>query len=99
MQRETYLQRLKQIEDDAQKAKQAIYIEYGLSQAKFKIGDIIKDSRCTLKIQKVGVYKALGDPHPVYHGVELKKDLTPKKNGNRAAIYSSNAELIKPATP
>lgn len=99
MERETYLQRLKQIEDDAQKAKQALYIEYGLSQAIFKMGDVIRDNRWAFQIDKITVSKMFGDPEPVYSGFELKKDLTPKKNMKRVSIYGNSAELIKSAEP
>ena len=95
MEQSEYEEALKKIEYDFEVAKRKLYIEYGLSKAKFKVGDIIKDRSCILLIDKirVGILNRL--PEPIYLGPELKKDLTPRKDGNRASIYGNDAELIK----
>lgn len=98
MELKEYNERLNKIETDFKSAKNNLHIEYGLSQAIYKIGDIIKDSRFTFKVDRITVYVSFGIPEPVYHGVELKKDLTPKKNGTRAAIYGNHGiEIVKKA--
>lgn len=71
----------------------ALNIKYAKSQEKFKIGDIIKDDRWAFKIDKITCYVSFGKVEPVYHGVELKKDLTPKKNNNRVCIYG-NRDIV-----
>lgn len=90
MKEQEYNERLKKIESDYEQAKRLLYIEYGKSQAKFDVGDIISDETVTIKVDKITVYKSFGFPEPVYNGVELKKDLTPKKNRNKSAIYGSH---------
>ena len=49
-----------------------------------------------MQITKISAYKGFGYPEPVYKGIELKKDLTPKKNGDMVAIYgNSGVELVR----
>ena len=90
-----YNERLKQIETDYDNAKKKLYLDYAMSKVIFKKGDIIKDSRCFMLIDKITVSKSFGLPEPVYTGVELTKDLKPRKNGSRVSIFGNNAELIK----
>lgn len=96
MTKQEYDSKLKEIENAYEKQLENLYIQYGLSQAKFKVGDIIKDHRWTLLIDKITVSKSFSEPKPVYRGLELKKDLTPKKIPNRVSIYGNNeVELVK----
>ena len=95
MEKETYLKILQDIEDEAKSRREKLYKEYALSNAKFKIGETIRDSRWSFVIDKITTYKAYDFPVAVYHGFELKKDLTPRKDKNRVAIYGNDAELIK----
>jgi len=98
MEETEYNERMKKIETDYEQAKKNLYIEYGLSQSKYKKGDIIKDHRWAMLIDRITVSKTFGLPQPVYTGAELKKDLTPKANGNRVSIYGNEGiELIKSA--
>ena len=94
MEKEVYLNTLKEIESDYRSKIINLNVEYALSNAKFKVGDTIKDERWALTIDKITTYKGYDLPVPVYHGFELKKDLTPKKNGYRVSIYGNEAELI-----
>lgn len=94
MTEEIYKKKLKDIQEEANKATRRLWEEYAMSNAKFKVGDIIKDHRWTLKVDRITTYVSFGLPEPVYHGAELKKDLTPKKNNNRGAIHGNDAELI-----
>jgi hypothetical protein len=95
MEKEFYLQSLKLIEEDYQIAKIKLYYEYALANAKFKVGDTIRDERHAFVIDKIVVSIINNDePKPVYHGFELKKDLTPRKDKNRVCIRGNNAELI-----
>ncbi len=96
MEKVDYENRLKQIESVYKASKDALYIEFGLSQAKYKVGDTIKCDDRTILIDKITAYKSFNLPEPVYHGIMLKKDLTPKKNGERDSIYGNHStELIK----
>jgi hypothetical protein len=98
MEESEYKKRLAIIENSFEMEKKKLYWEYGMSKAIFKIGDIIKDERWALLIDKITVAKPFGSsiPEPVYHGFELKKDLTPKKDKTRVCIYGNdNVELVK----
>lgn len=97
MQELEYKEKLRQLQDDFDMSKKRLMAEYAKSQAKFSIGDIIKDNRVALKVDKiVASIDIFGMPIPVYCGPELKKNLTPMKSGNRVIIYGNNkAELIK----
>ena len=90
-----YNEKLKKIEADFDKAKKDLYIEYATSNATFEKGDIIRRHMQILLIDRISVHKSFGLPMPIYHGLELKKDLTPRKDRSRISIYGNDAELIK----
>lgn len=89
MKEQEYNEQLKKIESDYEQAKKQLHFKFGMSQVKFGIGDVIQHPGSIIKVDKISVYKGFGLPVPVYYGAELKKDLTPKKNGNRSAIYGN----------
>ena len=92
-------EQLKNIEDNYQKEKYSLHLKYGLSHSLFKKGDIIRDERWAILIDKITVSKFGKLPEPVYLGFELKKDLTPRKDGKRVSIHGNyNVQLIKKAT-
>ncbi len=96
MTQEEYHQQLERLKKEYELSTHKLHVSYGLSQAIFKIGDIITDTNSIIIIDKITAGKNFGDPYPVYHGFELKKDLTPKKGGSRASIYgNNNATLVK----
>lgn len=101
MERNEYLAKLKEIEEKCKKEKNAFILEFALSNAKFKVGDIIKDHRWIIKIDKISASMITfsGVPDTIYYGVELKKDLTPKKSGERQSIVQyqtvENITLVK----
>ncbi len=94
MTEQEYKFKLNKIQIDADLETRNLHIEYANSIALFKIGDIIKDERWAFKIDKITYYIIGGMSMPVYHGFELKKDLTPRKDKNRVAIYGNKATLI-----
>jgi hypothetical protein len=94
-----YDTRLQNIDFEANKAKNELYIEYAKGQEKWIIGDIIDGGTYVILIDKITAYKSFGRPVPVYHGPSLKKDLTPRKNGERGAIYGNeHVKFIKHVT-
>lgn len=98
MTEEEYTAKLKAIEADYNEAKKQLYISYALGNAKYKVGDIIKDHRWVIKIDRITTYKGFDLPCAVYKGYELKKDLTPKKSNDYQSIYGEDGvELIKSA--
>jgi hypothetical protein len=58
----------------------------------YKIGDIITDHIGSIKFDELryswGGFSS--KPTAVYHGLEIRKDGVPKKNGNRRGVYGSN---------
>ena len=81
MTEQEYTNKLREIKAQASKLEAELIREYTKSQIKFKVGDIISGSQGVLIIEKFGTYMGLGLPEPVYIGPELKKDLTPRKDG------------------
>lgn len=97
MEKDEYLNQMKLIEKEFESKKYALYTKYAISNAKFKIGDTIKDERWAFVVDKITVSVMFGFPEPVYNGFQLRSDLTPRKDGARVTIYGNDAELIKPA--
>jgi hypothetical protein len=96
MTKEEYNAEMKVIETNYEQLKKNLYIKFALSNAIYKKGDIIRDHRWTILIDNITTYKGFELPMPAYHGKELKKDLTPKKNGDRQSIYGNdNIVLVK----
>lgn len=95
MTEQEYNSRLEALENAFESGKKKLYYDFGMSKAKFKIGDLIRDERWAFVVDKITVNKTFGLPEPVYHGFELKKDLTPRKDKNRVSIYGNNATLVK----
>lgn len=87
-----YKKQLENLEHEYKKAKNELHIKYGLSQAKFKVGDRINNylTNVSLCIDEIDV--TIGnnnEPIPVYKGFELNKNLSQKQNKNRTAIYGN----------
>lgn len=92
--------RLKEIEDVYRTSKNNLYREYALLNAKFKVGDIITNGTYTILVQEVDVSKGIGLPEVIYHGIELKNDLTPINNVIFRTVYGDkNTTLLKPHNP
>ena len=92
-----YKNKIQVIEDQYEQAKKQLYIDYANYQRKYNIGDIIKNVTGTIiKVQKYGVSVLYSLPRPTYIGIELRKDLVPKKNGSIGTIYgNADVELLK----
>ncbi len=91
-----YKDKLEEITREAMLKKQEAHKEFALSNAKFKKGDIIKGVSGIIQVDKITTYVGLYLPEAVYHGNALRKNLTPRIDGGREAIYgSTNIELIR----
>lgn len=89
-------EKLNLLEKNYENAKKELYYQYAMKQVIFSIGDIISDKTQTIIIDKITAYKGFGLPQPVYHGIELTRNLTPRKDKRRGSIYgNSGAELLK----
>ena len=90
-----YEDKLKEIERRFDDEKSELAKEYAFSNNPYKKGDKIKDSIGYIEILLIqftrganGYFSKL--PECCYTGVELKKDLTPTKKGDRRKIYQSS---------
>lgn len=96
MTEQEYKDALKVIDDERITKWHNLIKQYAKSQRKFGIGDIIQQYDTLLKIENFGTYAGMNMPEVVYRGIELKKDLTPKKRQDGTAIYgNNNVVLIK----
>lgn len=91
MTEQEYNERLQIIEDASNTAKKELYIEFGMSKAKFKTGDIITDETTILIVDKITVGKSIGLPYPIYHGYMLTKSLIQRKDNKRDCIYGNRS--------
>ena len=96
MTEQEYKQRLKELETEHEAAKRNLMIEYAANNRKYKIGDIITNHIMTILIDGFSTYSSFSEPIPVYKGLVLRKDLTPRKDRERGNIYGNErTELIK----
>ena len=54
----------------------------------YKIGDIVTDHKCTIRIEKIRYYLT-EKPCAFYSGVILNKDGSPRKDGKTETVYQS----------
>lgn len=90
-----YDKKMFNIEMNYKNAKKELMKEYGLSNAKYKVGDIIRDRTCRIKIEKICVEEAFKSRYPktVYYGSRVKKDGTPTKKERKEYIYQQNIKI------
>ena len=91
---EEYESRLKVITENFENQKKHLAQEYAFSNSPYKEGDIITDSVGSIKIEFIQ-YTVGGNfyskyPQCVFTGIELKKDLTPTKKGEKRKINQSS---------
>lgn len=78
------------IEEMANVRKKDAIREYCLVNNTVKIGDIVTDHLGSVKVERILVEYSLTRPQCVYVGSELKKDLTPRKDGSKRNVYAQN---------
>lgn len=80
------------IEHEMHGKKMAILRDYAFSNNTINAGDIICDHIGLIKVEAIGIDINLSTNNAEYryYGNELKKDLTPRKNGNKRYAYQSN---------
>ena len=97
---EEYKENLKHLNEKFNKDKRDLDTQYALSNKRFLKGDIIKNHNYTILIDEYKLGRDFnGIPYMVYYGLELKKDLTPKKNGSRGSIHDEEDDSIELLTP
>ena len=91
MEYQEYEDRLRELKFEFELKKTKLIKEYVDANNPYKIGDKVTDHACSIIIEKIKYHISLcGFPCAVYYGPELKKDGTPKKNGNKTYVYQSN---------
>jgi len=90
-------QRLKEIEDLANRQKKEAYIEYINRVKKADVGDIITDDTDIIQVDKINYSLRYGGVTMFYTGVKLSKKLVPYKNGDVGSIFDNcnNFKIIK----
>lgn len=83
---------LKKLELDYENRKRQLLKEFCDKNNPYKIGDIFTDHIGSIKIERIKYSLSLyrGNPCCVYCGIELKKDLTPKKIQTIREAWQSN---------
>jgi len=81
-----------EIRDRQRKELDELNRKFATENSTVKIGDIITDGNRRIKIDDISVtIDWFTDmPQCMYEGVELKKDGTPRKDGNRYSIYQES---------
>jgi hypothetical protein len=101
MERQEYDNKLDQLKNEFETKKRVLKFQFGMSQALYKIGDVIRSSSIdtTIEVERIKVGIDMGGlPYPYYVGHELKKDLTRKKNNSIGSIYGNdNTEKLRDA--
>ena len=86
-----YEDKLRLLKKEHEEKRMQLIKEYVDSNNPYKIGDVVTDHVCSIIIEKIKYHISLsGFPCAVYYGPELKKDGTPKKNGNKTYVYQIN---------
>jgi hypothetical protein len=97
---EEYKERLAVITTEFEIEKRKLNGDYAMSNRRFNKGDILKGYNSTILVDEFKLGRSFnGIPYLVYYGFELKKDLTPKKNGARDSIHDDNDNSIELITP
>jgi len=90
---EEYILREKEIRKEADDKLRELAREYAFSNSSVKVGDIVADHFCKIRVEKIRLWFDRRAPSCLYEGPELRKDLTPRKDGRTATVFQSN---IKP---
>lgn len=94
MELKEYKQKLSDLTSQYEQDKTLLAKAYAFSNNELKVGDTVTDNVGTITIEKIqfttGSIWNSTFPECVYYGAELKKDLTPRKDGSKRKIYQSN---------
>ena len=89
---EEYLLEVKKLESEFENRKVELMKEFVRANNPYKIGDKVTDHIGSIIIEKMGFAWGFGNkPCATYTGLELKKDGTPNKMGDKRMVWQSNA--------
>lgn len=94
---EEYINKRKELDEQLEKDKYKVAVEFAISNNPYPIGTVITDHIGSLKIEKIKVTnpRVFGDgtfPQCVYFGIELKKDGTPMKKQTNRGVWAENIQ-------
>lgn len=94
MDKEKYDAEMDLLEKEHLDAVRSLKVKFAFANNPYQMGDIIKDHQSIIRIEKIQATTANLQKYPecVYSGPQLKKDLTPRKDGNREQIWQSNVK-------
>jgi len=87
-----YNRRIMESQDKHHAEIRSLRSEFALKNAIHGIGDIATDHLGSIKVTGIACAN-YGEPQTAYYGIELKKDLTPRKDGAKRWVYQSNINL------
>lgn len=91
MTKDEYLRELQELEIQHAKAIKLLRRDFAKSQETIKIGEIATDHIGAIKVTSISWAIPYSNiPEPLYIGIELKKDGTPKKVQTERRVYHSN---------
>lgn len=86
-----YESKIKEIEDNANKAKRSLMTNYVDANNPYKVGDKVTDHVGTVVVELIKYDWGLHSrPCAIYYGTEINKDGNPNKRGNKRYVYQSN---------
>ena len=91
---ENYQAELKALDKEFELKKQNLIRLYAQENNPYKVGDTIKDHIGSVVIEKIAYTINYSNKFPTcsYYGLELKKDLTPRKDGSKRWVAQNNIE-------
>ena len=84
-----------QIDKERDEKYTSLCSKYATIHNPYKVGDIVKDHVGSVKIEKISFTIQYGTniPYCIYFGLELKKDLTPRKGLSKRSVHQINVQL------
>lgn len=92
MTKEEMMRRIMLVESEARAKKDAIRKEYAESASMFRVGDIVSDGGCTIRVEEISLH---GESSIMYYGVMLTKAGKPNTRGEKRAVFESCIDLNK----
>lgn len=90
---EEYKARLADLEREHKAKRNELARNYAMSNNPYKIGDILQDHYQIIKVDTIKWTMGYNAPECVYLGVQLTKNLVPKKRQDDSpAMYQSNVK-------
>jgi hypothetical protein len=81
---------IKKIEYESSLLIKKVQKQYAMSNNPYKLGDIIEDHLCKIKIENIKYAVLYGIPSSVYYGTLIQKNGKPFKNNKQDCIYQTN---------